>query len=80
MAVFCYVCAFFGSPLKFELIYAFVQIYVLLNRSQKKKKKKIIELLITFQMETTLDFNSDISNMDGLKSECLENTIDFVFL
>ena len=31
-------------------------------------------------METTLDFNSDISSMDGLKSEFLENTIDFVFL
>ena len=60
-----------------------MQIYVLLNRSQKKeeeekKKKKDIELLITFQMETTLDLNNDISNMDGLKSGCLENTIAFV--
>ena len=26
----------------------------------------------------TLDFNSDISNLDGLKFECLENTIAFV--
>ena len=45
---------------------------------EKGKKKKNIELLITFQMETTLDFNSHICNMDGLKSECLENTIAFV--
>ena len=29
-------------------------------------------------METTLDLNSDISNMDDLKSECFENTIAFV--
>ena len=43
-----------------------------------KRKNKSIELLITFQMETTLDLNSDISNMDGLKSECFENTIAFV--
>ena len=60
-----------------------MQIYVLLNRSQKKeeeekKKKKEIELLITFQMETTLDFNTHICNMDGLKSECSESTIAFV--
>ena len=31
-----------------------------------------------FQMETTRDLNSDISNMDGLKFECFENTIAFV--
>ena len=29
-------------------------------------------------METTRDLNSDISNMDSLKYECLENTITFV--
>ena len=44
------------------------------------KEKKRVELLITFQMETTLDFNSHICNMDGLKSECLESTIAFVVL
>ena len=46
---------------------------------KKKKKKKNIELLIIFQMETTLDFNSHICNMDGLKYECLDSTIAFVF-
>ena len=54
-------------------------IYVLLNSAKKKKKKKNIELLIIFQMETTLDFNSHICNMDGLKYECLDSTIAFVF-
>ena len=48
------------------------------RKKKKTKKKKRIELLITFQMETTIDFNSHICSMDGLKSECLENTIAFV--
>ena len=54
LAIFCSVYAFFGSPLKFELIY------------------------ILCKSMFILDFNSDISNMDGLKSKCLENMITFV--
>ena len=52
--------------------------YLCFVESLSREKNKSIELLITFQMETTLDLNSDISNMDGLKSECFENTITFV--
>ena len=48
-------------------------------QSKKKKETKNIELLIIFQMETTLDFNSHICNMDVLKYECLESTIAFFF-
>ena len=48
------------------------------SKEKEKKKKTNIELLITFQMETILDFNSHICNMDGLKSECLKSTIAFV--
>ena len=61
-----------------------MHIYVLLNRSQKENTHTHThththtELLITFKMETTLDFNIHICNMDGLKSKCSQSIIAFV--